>query len=177
MIRSALEWFVLSRRHSTSGAGRRAAACDPLHSCCDGVAAQNPPAQTVWVVDFYSNVAIHCGKCSDDAPPCWNVPAWQRYWDGSVHRNSVRIIGQNDVTITSGCFIDDVTITPLYLFETASDRLGWTVCFSFIWGCTKFRNANEQRYFSIVNINRDWTHVCDSILFNFNGRKILRSRE
>ena len=61
---------------------------------------------------FYrGNEAIYCAKCSDDAPPCWNVSEWQRQRDESVHRNSVKIFGQHDVKIASGSCIDNVTIT------------------------------------------------------------------
>ena len=41
-------------RHSTSGAGRRAAAPASSTSAVPGVAAQTTSAQTVWVVNFYS---------------------------------------------------------------------------------------------------------------------------
>ena len=106
---------MLPLRHSTSEAGR------PLE-CCAGVAAQTTAAQTVWVVNFYSitKTKQHCDTCSHDEPPCWNVPGWQRHWDGSVHRNSDRIIGQHDVTITSGSWIDGVIITHMFSFEIVS---------------------------------------------------------
>ena len=48
-------------------------------------------------------------------------PGWQRYCDDeSVHRYSVRIIDQCDVTITSGSHIDDVTIAKPLTFEIIS---------------------------------------------------------
>ena len=75
---------------------------------------------------YQENEAIHCDKCSDDEPPGWNVHGWQTHWNGSVHKNSVRIIGQYDLTISSSSCIDDVTITHLFSFETVSGRLGMT---------------------------------------------------
>ena len=51
-------------------------------SAVPGVAAQSTPAQTVWVVNFYSTTkkeAIHNDKSCDDhdydEPPCWNALA------------------------------------------------------------------------------------------------------
>ena len=50
-----------------------------------------------------------------------NRPGWQRHCDDeSVHRYSVRIIDQCDVTIASGSHIDDVTIAKLLTFEIIS---------------------------------------------------------
>ena len=48
-------------------------------------------------------------------------PRWQRHCDDeSVHRCSVRIIYQCDVTIARGSHIDDVTIVKLLTFEIIS---------------------------------------------------------
>ena len=54
--RYGLRWSGLCchSRHSTSGAGRRAAAPAGPTSAVPGVAAQTTTAQTVWVVNFYS---------------------------------------------------------------------------------------------------------------------------
>ena len=81
---------------------------------------------------YHANEAIDCDKCSEDELSCWNVPDWQRHWDENVHRNSVRVIVQYDVTIASGSCIDDVTITHLFSFEIVSSDKEWTVWFSFI---------------------------------------------
>ena len=46
---------------------------------------------------------------------------WQRHCDDeSVHRYSVKTIGQGDVTIARGSHIDDVTIAKLLTFEIIS---------------------------------------------------------
>ena len=72
----------------------------------------------------HENEAIYCDKCSDDEPPCWNISALQRHCDWSANKNSVRIIGQYDVTIASGSCVDDAAVTPLFLFTIVSGRLG-----------------------------------------------------
>ena len=90
---------------------------------------------------YHENEAIHCQKCSDDDPPGWNVPGWQRHCDESVRRNSVRIIDQYDVTIVSGSCIDDFTIARLFSFETAS---GTTRNERYSFRLIKVQNTNEQ---------------------------------
>ena len=92
------------------------------HECCAGVATNHNCAghMSGQFLFYHENEAIHCDKCNDDEPPCWHAPGWQRHWDGSVPRNSVRISGQYDVTIGSGSCIDDVTITRLFSFEIVS---------------------------------------------------------
>ena len=69
---------------------------------------------------YHEKEAIHCDKCSDDETPGWNVPGWQRHCDESVHKSSIRIIGQYDVMIASGWCIDDITITHPFSFEIVS---------------------------------------------------------
>ena len=68
---------------------------------------------------FYHE-AIHCNKCRDSEPPCWNVPGWRRHCDESAHRNSARKNGQYDATIACGSCIDYVTVTHLFSFEIES---------------------------------------------------------
>ena len=53
------------------------------------------------------------------------LPCWQRHCDDeSVHRYSVRIIYQCDVTIASGSHIDDITIAKLLHLKTYREQLG-----------------------------------------------------
>ena len=78
--RYGLRWSGLCchSRHSTRGAGLRAAACGPAGrtSAVPGVAAQTTLAQTIWVLFlflfYHENVAIHDKSRDDhdDEPPC-----------------------------------------------------------------------------------------------------------
>ena len=77
--RYGLRWSGLCchSRHSTGGAGRRAAG--PT-SAVPGVAAQTTPTQTVsWSISILPRKrSIHNDKSHDDhddEPPCWNVLA------------------------------------------------------------------------------------------------------
>ena len=114
-----LSWFVLPLRYSTNGAARRAAAYGRL--CRSGSTNyDNANLMNGRFLFYHENKAIQCDKWSDNKPSWWNVPVWQRHWNGSVHRNSVRNIGQYDVTIASGSCIDGVTITHLFSVENVS---------------------------------------------------------
>ena len=83
-------------------------------------------------------------------------PGWQGHCDDkSIHRYSVRIIDQCDVTIVSGAHIDDVTIAKLLTFEIISGvarnerynfHLSKTMCEDSV--------RNEQFYFAMVNFTR-----------------------
>ena len=74
-------------------------------SAVPGVAAQTTTAQTVWVVNFYSTTKTKQNTTINPATvmtmsAMLNRPGWQRHCDDeSVHRYSVRIIDQRDVTI------------------------------------------------------------------------------
>ena len=95
--RYGLRWSGLwcHSRHSTSGAGRRAAACSRAGR-------PHEPAQTGWAAML-------------------KRPGWQRHCDDqSFYRYSVGIIDKCDVTIASGLHIDDVTIAKLLTFEIIS---------------------------------------------------------
>ena len=77
----------------------------------------------VWVVNLYSTTKTKQYTATNTTTMNrWaeNVPGWQRHCDESVHWNSVRIIGQYDITIASGSCSDDVTITHLLSFEIVS---------------------------------------------------------
>ena len=92
------------------------------------------------------------------------LPCWQRHCDDeSVHRYSVRIIDQCDVTIASGSHIDDVTIAKLLTFENISGaaRNEW---YDFCLSKTTWAEdsiTNEQWYFAMLNITRGWIKVRD----------------
>ena len=101
---------------------------------------------------YQENEAINRDECSDDEPPCWNVPGWQRHCDENVHRNSVRIIGQYDATITIGSCIDDVTVTHLFSFGIVSGE-----------------TRNERYDFRLFKVTRKF--------FKFHCRMIPWSRE
>ena len=107
-------------------ASRRAAACGRPMSAVPGVAAQTTTAQTVWVVNLYSTTKKKQNTTMNPATimtmrAMLNRPGWQRHCDDeSVHRYSVSIIDQCDITIASGSHVDDVTIAKLLTFEIIS---------------------------------------------------------
>ena len=66
------KWWVIGIGHDTVCAG--------VVCAVPGVSAQTTPAQTAWVVNFYSTTkqAVHNDKYRDDhddEPPCWNALA------------------------------------------------------------------------------------------------------
>ena len=96
-------------------------------SAVPGVAAQTMTAQTVLVVNFYSTTKMKQYTTINPATIIWRWAAmlkrhgWQRHSDDeSVHRYSVGIIDQCEVTEASGPHIDDVTIAKLLTFEIRS---------------------------------------------------------
>ena len=71
-------------RHSTSDAGRRAAACaraSRLHECCAGSGSTNHDSadrKSGQFLFYHENEATHNDKSRDDhddEPPCWNALA------------------------------------------------------------------------------------------------------
>ena len=160
-------------------AGRRAAACGRAGrptSAVPGVAAQTTTAQTVWVVNFYSITKTKQNTTINPATvmtmsAMLNRPGWQRHCDDeSVHRYSVWMIDQCDVTIASGSHIDDVTIAKLLTFEIISgaarnERYGFVYLRLRVDSIT-----NEQWYFAMVNITRGWIHARDDRFSKFRGR-------
>ena len=81
--RYGLRWSGLCwhSRHSTSGAGRRAAACGLLHECCTGNGSTNHDSadrMSGQFLFYHENEAMHNDKYRDDhdyEPPCWNALA------------------------------------------------------------------------------------------------------
>ena len=75
---SGLCWHC---RHSTSGAGHRAAACGRPHECCAGSGSTNHSSadrMSGQFLFYHENEAIHNDKSRDDRddePPCWNALA------------------------------------------------------------------------------------------------------
>ena len=123
--RYGLRWSGLPLRHSTYEWGRWSRQPAPFVLCRSG-STNHPSADRMrgQFLFYHENDAIYCNKCSNDDQPCWNVSGCQCHCDESVHRNSVKMIGQYDVTIASGSCIDNVTITNLLLFEIVSGWLG-----------------------------------------------------
>ena len=147
-----------------SHTGRCAAACGRAGrptSAVPGVAAQTTTAQTVWVVNFYSTTKTKQNTTINPATimtmsAMLNRPGWQRHCDDeSVHRYSVRIIDQCDVTIASGSHIDDVTIAKLLTFEIISgaarnERYGFRLSkttwrFNYKWAVVFCNGEYHQR--------------------------------
>ena len=172
--RYGLRWSGLCchSRHSTSGpavARPLAAACGRVGrptSAVPGVAAQTTTAQTVWVVNFYSTTKTKQNTTINPATvmtmsAMLNRPGWQRHCDDeSVHRYSVWMIDQCDVTIASGSHIDDVTIAKLLTFEIISGaarnerygfRLSKTTCrFNYKWAVVFCNGEYHQRLNSSI---------------------------
>ena len=79
--RYGLRWSGLCchSRHSTSGAGGRAAACGRLHECCAGSGStnhDNADRMSGQFLFYHENEAIHNDKSRDDhdiEPPGWNA--------------------------------------------------------------------------------------------------------
>ena len=145
---------------------------------------QTTTAQTVWVVNFYSTTKKKQNTTINPATimtmsAMLNRPGWQRHCDDeSVHRYSVRIIDQCDVTIASGSHIDDVTIAKLLTFEIVSGAAIGMNCMVFVYlRLHEDSITNEQWYFAMVNITRGWIHARDDRFAKFRGRKNLRSLE
>ena len=97
------------------------------HECCAGNGSTNHNSadrMSGQFLVYHENEAIHNDKSRDeydDEPSCWNFLAGNAIvMTFSVHRYSVRIIDQCDVTIASGSHIDDVTIAKLLTFEILS---------------------------------------------------------
>ena len=152
--RYGLRWSGLCchSRHSTSGP----AVARPLAAAPAG-----PRAQTVWVVNFYSTTKTKQNTTINPATimtmsAMLNRPGWQRHCDDeSVHRYSVWMIDQCDVTIASGSHIDDVTIAKLLTFEIISGaarnerygfRLSKTTCrFNYKWAVVFCNGEYHQR--------------------------------
>ena len=147
-----------------------------------GVAAQTTPAQTVWVVNLYSTtktkqcITINPATIITNEPPCWNALAGNAIVIiFNVHRYSVRIIDQCDVTIASGSHIDDITIAKLLTFEILS-RAARNEGMIFVY--LRLREdsiTNMQWYFAMMNITRGWIDVRDDIFCMFRNRKNLRT--
>ena len=130
-------------------------------SAVPGVAAQTTTAQTVWVVNFYSTTKTKQKTTINPVTimtmsAMLNCPGWQRHCDDeSVHRYSVRIIDQCDVTIASGSHIDDVTIAKLLTFEIISgaarnERYGFRLSktmwkFNYKWAVVFCNGEYHQR--------------------------------
>ena len=102
-----------------------------------------------------------------------NRPGWQRHCDDeSVHRYSVRIIDQCDVTIASGSHIDDVTIAKLLTFEIISgaarnERSGFRLSktawrFNYKWAVV-FCNGEYHQRLNSRPWWQDTIHIINSI--------------
>ena len=145
-------------------AGRRAAACGRAGrptSAVPGVAAPTTTAQTVWVVNLYSTTKTKQNTTINPATimtmsAMLNRPCRQRHCDDeSVHRYSVRIIDQCDVTIASGSRIDDVTNAKLLTFEiitgvARNERYGFRLSktmwrFNYKWAVVFCNGEYHQR--------------------------------
>ena len=189
--RYGLRWSGLCwhSRHSTSGAGRRAAACGRLHECCAGSGSTNHDSadrMSGQFLFYHENEAIHryttinpatIMTMSRHAETPWLTTSLWWWTDESVHRYSVRITDQCDVTIASGSHIDDVTIAELLTFEIIS---GAAKMNGMVFGYLRLREdsiTNEQWYVAMVNITRGWIHVRDDRFSKFRNRKNLRSLE
>ena len=78
-------------------------------------------------------------------------PGWQRHCDDkSIHRNSVRIIDQCDITIASSSLIDDATIAQLLTFEIISgvarnNGMMTTWRLNYKWAVVFFNGEYHQR--------------------------------
>ena len=167
-MRYGLHWSGLCchSRHSTSGAGCRAAACGRVsrpHECCAGSGSTNHSSADCMSGQFlfyHENEAIHNDKSRDDhddEPPCWNVLADNVIvmMKASIDRYSVRIIDRCDVTIASGWHMDDVTIAELLTFEIISgaarnERYGFCLSkttwrFNFKWVVVFCNGEYHQR--------------------------------
>ena len=98
----------------------------PAHECCSGSGSTNHDSadrmsgQFLFYHEKKQNTTIHPATIMTMSAML-NRPGWQRHCDDeSVHRYSVRIIDQCDVTIASGSHIDEVTIAKLLTFEIIS---------------------------------------------------------
>ena len=102
--RYGLRWSGLCwhSRHSTSGAGRRP------HECCAGSSSTNHSSadrMSGQLLFYHENEAIFTQWWIPRRPWRWAAmlkrPGWQRHCDDkNVHRYSVRIMDQRDVTIS-----------------------------------------------------------------------------
>ena len=96
------------------------------HSCCAGSGSTNHSSadrMSGQFLFYHENEAIHNDKSRDDhddEPPCWNALAGNAIVMMKASIDSVRTIGQCDVTIARGSHIDDVTIAKLLTFEIIS---------------------------------------------------------
>ena len=95
--RYGLHWSGLCChfRHSTSGTGRRAAACGRLHECRAGSGSTNHDSadrMSDQFLFYHENEAIHTDKSRDDhddKPPCWNARLTKAYVVTiQIYRNS-----------------------------------------------------------------------------------------
>ena len=137
-----LRWSVLFCHSGTARVGP--AVAWPLAAAPAGPTSTVPewqnkplePSADRIVVNFYSTTKKKqyiSDKCRDNEPPCWNVLGWQCHSDERVHGNSVRIIGQYDVTVASGSCIDDVTIASTRDYAVPSAKYAW-----FCWWTQKY---------------------------------------
>ena len=102
----------------------------------------------------------------------WTVmskcPGWQHHWDyENVHKNSGRIIGQNDVAMSTSLSISMTTQKLNYLhLKSYRERLGIKLRFTIYWGLYESSNYKlEQWYFSLET--SDWTHIRLAYFFQF----------
>ena len=78
----------------------------------------------------------------------WTVmskcPGWQHHWDyENVHKNSGRIIGHNDVAMSTSLSISMTTQKLNYLhLKSYRERLGIKLRFTIYWGYTKVQITN-----------------------------------
>ena len=133
----------------------------PAHECCAGSGSTNHDCadrMSGQFLFYHENEAKHNDKSRDGLTmsAMLNRPGWQRHCDDeSVHRYSVRIIDQCDVTIASGSHIDDVTIAKLLTFEIISGaarnerygfRLSKNTCrFNYKWAVVFCNGEYHQR--------------------------------
>ena len=123
-------------------------------------------------------------------------PGWQRHCgDESVHRYSVRIIDQCDVTIARGSHIDDVTIAKLLTFEIKSgadrnERYGFRLSkimwrFNYKWAVVFCNGEYHQRLnscpwwqifpsFAIERICRALNRLVSDVTINWLAQRARR---
>ena len=95
---------------------------------------------------------------------------WQCHCDDeSVHRYSVRIIDQCDVTIVAHISMTSQLLSCWHL-KSYRERLGMNGMIFVYLRPRKDSIANEQWYFEMVNITRGWIHVPDGRFSKFRNR-------
>ena len=102
---------------------------------------------------------------------------WQRHCDDeSVHRYSAGIIDRCHNSLAARKLMTSEWLSCWHL-KSYRERLGMNGVISVYLRLREDSITNQQWYFAIVNITRDWIHVRDDRFSKFRNKKNLRSLE